>query len=542
MSIKQSIASLVILLSVSFSAFAELKQITGAGNYSNVVFRCTGLSLLSVVDTSMPPNVSGVSWEENGRVTKCLSAYYVADNGFLYVDFNYLGDDKVGKVTLGGFGACPDGTEYNPATHECEEPPEEPFCSKDSTQQQMRDYEASCLADGGSPSIVCIDETANSPLDFRMSCDIPPPKPDPDECTPDSSDWPACKDPEPDECTPDSPDWDPRYGMCCTPENNWCDTPPTDDSCTIFSDNYPECAGDVDIDPPTGGDLGDPDKPNGGGTGNPDPDKPEPDVDNTSDTLAAIKSMNSDLNAQLTGINNDMNRNQAETKSALDALKASVDLNTDTVVDNANHVANAIQGQSDMLSDIGNNTNRLLTSANNQLSNGFGQLSSDLGDLQQTNQQGFDELSDKLDDLKPCVPTPENRFCESPHGVDSNFVGDALTQADSIVSGALGSYESTVVGAANDLLEKNITAESEAHITAVSDSFLNLLPQPSQCMRLSLPTLNGGNVSISCEFSHKLKMILSILIYIYTIKTLVEILLTEVTPVPSNKPGSGRYY
>ncbi|MGY5707089.1 chemotaxis protein, partial [Vibrio antiquarius] len=71
------------------------------------------------------------------------------------------------------------------------------------------------------------------------------------------------------------------------------------------------------------------------------------------------------------------------------------------------HVANAIQGQSDMLSDIGNNTNRLLTSANNQLGNGFGQLSSDLGDLQQTNQQGFDELSDKLDDLKPCVPTPE---------------------------------------------------------------------------------------------------------------------------------------
>ncbi|WP_257980140.1 chemotaxis protein [Vibrio parahaemolyticus] len=369
-----------------------------------------------------------------------------------------------------------------------------------------------------------------------MSC--PPPT---EQCTPDSSDWPACKDPEPDECTPDSPDWDPRYGTCCRPENNWCDTPEPE-SCVIGGPNWPSCATDTDIDPPTGGDLGDPDKPSGGGTGNPDPDKPEPDVDNTSDTLAAIKSMNSDLNAQLTGINNDMNKNQAETKSALDALKASVDLNTDTVVDNANHVANAIQGQSDMLSDIGNNTNRLLTSANNQLSNGFGQLSSDLGELQETNQQGFDELSDKLDDLKPCVPTPENRFCESPHGLDSNFVGDALTQADSIVSGALGSYESTVVGAANDLLEKNITAESEAHITAVSDSFLNLLPQPSQCMRLSLPTLNGGNVSISCEFSHKLKMILSILIYIYTIKTLVEILLTEVTPVPSNKPGSGRYY
>ncbi|HCG6466435.1 chemotaxis protein [Vibrio alginolyticus] len=529
MSIKQSIASLVILLSVSFSAFSKTIEVTSTSSYS---IRGCSLSVGDVVDVD--------------TYFACVSGSY--DYGTIWAckrsGGSCIGGDKHENTDSGGrihtnlydsYGKHAIGVSYG--YRDSEPPPS--FCNSQDTINEMKQYESSCLADGGSPTIICNDKV--DPPDFRMSCDVPPPKPDPDECTPDSSDWPACKDPEPEECTPDSPDWDPRYGTCCRPENNWCDTPKPE-SCVIGAPNWPACATDTDIDPPTGGDLGDPDKPIGGGTGNPDPEKPEPDVDNTSDTLAAIKSMNSDLNAQLTGINNDMNKNQAETKSALDALKASVDLNTDTVVDNANHVANAIQGQSDMLSDIGNNTNRLLTSANNQLSNGFGQLSSDLGDLQQTNQQGFDELSDKLDDLKPCVPTPENRFCESPHGLDSNFVGDALTQADSIVSGALGSYESTVVGAANDLLEKNITAESEAHITAVSDSFLNLLPQPSECMRLSLPTLNGGNVSISCEFSHKLKMILSILIYIYTIKTLVEILLTEVTPVPSNKPGSGRYY
>ncbi|HHG3484219.1 TPA: chemotaxis protein [Vibrio parahaemolyticus] len=527
MSIKQSIASLVILLSVSFNAFAsDYLKITQTGNNSHLVTGCTGISVGSVV--AFGSRSLGNSY--NGGTCTQLS---VGTSG-VSVSWKYGSKTHNGYMYGSLVSSCPDGEQLNPDTGKCEEPPPPPFCSRPDTIQQMSDYSQSCSAKGPGyqANIICRDE--DEYLD--MSC--PPPT---EQCTPDSSDWPACKDPEPEECTPDSPDWDPRYGTCCRPENNWCDTPEPE-SCVIGGPNWPACATDTDIDPPTGGDLGDPDKPSGGGTGNPDPDKPEPDVDNTSDTLAAIKSMNSDLNAQLTGINNDMNKNQAETKSALDALKASVDLNTDTVVDNANHVANAIQGQSDMLSDIGNNTNRLLTSANNQLSNGFGQLSSDLGDLQQTNQQGFDELSDKLDDLKPCVPTPENRFCESPHGLDSNFVGDALTQADSIVSGALGSYESTVVGAANDLLEKNITAESEAHITAVSDSFLNLLPQPSQCMRLSLPTLNGGNVSISCEFSHKLKMILSILIYIYTIKTLVEILLTEVTPVPSNKPGSGRYY
>ncbi|HCM0698028.1 chemotaxis protein [Vibrio parahaemolyticus] len=531
MSIKQSITSLVILLSVSFSANALVKyswkgQIKYADSPEGIITQVVGYCGYI---PSMRQSQKMVSGQPYGSGSVLINTEYFDGSGC-------SGSvRKTSSFTLSytTVASCPDGQVFDPDTGTCDEPPP-PFCSRPDIVKQMSDYSQSCSAKGAGyqANIICRDE--DEYLD--MSC--PPPT---EQCTPDSSDWPACKDPEPDECTPDSPDWDPRYGTCCRPENNWCDTPEPE-SCVIGGPNWPACATDTDIDPPTGGDLGDPDKPSGGGTGNPDPDKPEPDVDNTSDTLAAIKSMNSDLNAQLTGINNDMNKNQAETKSALDALKASVDLNTDTVVDNANHVANAIQGQSDMLSDIGNNTNRLLTSANNQLSNGFGQLSSDLGELQETNQQGFDELSDKLDDLKPCVPTPENRFCENPHGLDTNFVGDALTQADSIVSGALSSYESTVVGAANDLLEKNITAESEAHITAVSDSFLNLLPQPSECMRLSLPTLNGGNVSISCEFSHKLKMILSILIYIYTIKTLAEILLTEVTPVPSNKPGSGRYY
>ncbi|MDF5599350.1 chemotaxis protein [Vibrio parahaemolyticus] len=530
MSIKQSIASLVILLSVSFSAFSQLRAVTHFSDEAHMVQKCWGLSVGDVVDPLSLPDCTGLAFQALNSNFEITSVY--RSESVAYARGTRDGRSAYGSVHFSSsVASCPDGQNINPETGKCED---QPFCERSDTINQMNQFKDACFDKGWNPIVSCTDSTES----LEMSCNPPP---EPDECTPDSSDWPACKDPEPEECTPDSPDWDPRYGTCCRPENNWCDTPEPD-SCVIGGPNWPACATDTDIDPPTGGDLGDPDKPSGGGTGNPAPDKPEPDVDNTSDTLAAIKSMNSDLNAQLTGINNDMNKNQAETKSALDALKASVDLNTDTVVDNANHVANAIQGQSDMLSDIGNNTNRLLTSANNQLSNGFGQLSSDLGELQETNQQGFDELSDKLDDLKPCVPTPENRFCESPHGVDSNFVGDALTQADSIVSGALGSYESTVVGAANDLLEKNITAESEAHITAVSDSFLNLLPQPSECMRLSLPTLNGGNVSISCEFSHKLKMILSILIYIYTIKTLVEILLTEVTPVPSNKPGSGRYY
>ncbi len=390
MSIKQSIASLVILLSVSFNAYSD--QLYRVSNAKYYVVKCISSGQIRTAQSLV-----GCSFYHQAQPDNVLNAdkaYY--SNNYIYLGafdprFDMYTETKAIYATP--VPSCSNGETLNPETGQCELPPPPPFCSQESTQQQMRDYETQCFADGGSPTIVCNDQV--DPPDFRMSCDIAPPPPE--GCEPGSSSWPACLDGE-NKCDENHPDWNPEYGMCCTPDNNWCDVPPPE-SCTIFSPNWPACSGDTDIDPPSGGDLGDPDKPSGGGTGNPDPDKPEPDVDNTSDTLAAIKAMNKDVNSQLTGINNDMNKNQAETKSALDALKASVDLNTDTVVDNANHVANAIQGQSDMLSDIGNKTNGLLTSANNLLNNGFGQLSNGLGDLQSTNQKGFGDVIDALNEL-----------------------------------------------------------------------------------------------------------------------------------------------
>ncbi|HBC3564221.1 TPA: chemotaxis protein [Vibrio parahaemolyticus] len=397
MSIKQSIASLVILLSVSFSANALVKyswkgQIKYADSPEGIITQVVGYCGYI---PSMRQSQKMVSGQPYGSGSVLINTEYFDGSG---CSGSVL---KTSSFTLSytTVASCPDGQVFNPDTGTCDEPPPPPFCSRPDTISQMNQYESNCLADGGSPTIICNDQV--DPPDFRMSCDIAPPPPE--GCEPGSPSFPACLDDE-NKCDENHPDWNPEYGMCCTPDNNWCDVPPPE-SCTIFSPNWPECSGDTDIDPPTGGDLGDPDKPSGGGGGgSTDPDKPEPDVDNTSDTLAAIKSMNKDVNSQLTGINNDMNKNQAETKSALDALKASVDLNTDTVVDNANHVANAIKGQSDMLSGIGNQTNGLLTSANNLLNNGFGQLSNDLGDLESTNQKGFGDMVDAIEGLgKPMV-------------------------------------------------------------------------------------------------------------------------------------------
>lgn len=393
MSIKQSISALVILLSVSFSAFSS----------SYVKMKVHNLQPFVYSDSANDAKASAVGqcfYHTTYPWQSYILTGYSGGQATATVFFDSTscsGRSESGKYLDYHFYSlsCPDGQHFNPDTEQCEDSSPPPFCSRPDTISQMNQYESNCLADGGSATIICNDQV--DPPDFRMSCDIAPPPPPPEGCEPGSPSFPACLDDE-NKCDENHPDWNPEYGMCCTPDNNWCDVPPPE-SCTIFSPNWPACSGDTDIDPPSGGDLGDPDKPDGGGSGGTDPDKPEPDVDNTSDTLAAIKAMNKDVNSQLTGINNDMNKNQAETKSALDALKASVDLNTDTVVDNANHVANAIQGQSDMLSDIGNKTNGLLTSANNLLNNGFGQLSNDLGDLQSTNQKGFGDVIDALNEL-----------------------------------------------------------------------------------------------------------------------------------------------
>ncbi|WP_322804651.1 hypothetical protein SO574_21150 [Vibrio alfacsensis] len=152
---------------------------------------------------------------------------------------------------------------------------------------------------------------------------------------------------------------------------------------------------------------------------------------------------------------------------------------------------------------------------------------------------GLDELLDKLE---PCVPTVENNYCENPHGLGESYISDALNQADSVVSGSVESWAETVTSAAEDMVNTDLTVESEAHISFLKDMALSILPEPSSCQNLSLPTMMGKTVSIDCGFSEKLKMLFSILIYAFTIKALVEILLTEVVPVAGNKPSSGRYY
>ncbi|MDG2881399.1 chemotaxis protein, partial [Vibrio parahaemolyticus] len=190
MSIKQSIASLVILLSVSFSANALVKyswkgQIKYADSPEGIITQVVGYCGYI---PSMRQSQKMVSGQPYGSGSVLINTEYFDGSG---CSGSVL---KTSSFTLSytTVASCPDGQVFNPDTGTCDEPPPPPFCSRPDTISQMNQYESNCLADGGSPTIICNDQV--DPPDFRMSCDIAPPPPE--GCEPGSPSFPACLDDE----------------------------------------------------------------------------------------------------------------------------------------------------------------------------------------------------------------------------------------------------------------------------------------------------------------------------------------------------------
>lgn len=355
MSIKQSIAALVILLSVSFSAFAHLMVINEIGNYSDTVFRCTGYSMGSIIDPSNLPSVAGKSWEQNGRLTKCLSA--IATQRSIQVEFNYIGRDQVGKVFFSPFGECPDGQQHNPTTGKCEEPK---YCEKESTKQEIESARLECESGGGQFAYSCSNETES----WESECnggDCSDVEGEHDSVAWDSSIW-GNSSPASYLCSSKgggcgasidgSSSWCGESGWCYasyTVIGPACDVPNgpsfcSDPLCTNFKDPDTEEKPDTDPthdpDDPTGGDIEDPsvlpDSDNDVVV--PDPPTDEPDVedpptDESTDTavVSAITGMNKDVNKALNEMNIDINQASADVQNQIIALNASVVTNTQAI-------------------------------------------------------------------------------------------------------------------------------------------------------------------------------------------------------------------
>ncbi|UTZ25277.1 hypothetical protein HB761_00100 [Vibrio campbellii] len=361
MNIKQSVSLLFILMSVSFSSNAENVYRVYMVSWGDAPLKEGQIITDSYISSIRFPNFSN-----------CRAIF----NRIECDHFPYSRRTEIGRMFR---LTCPDGQELDPITGKCES---KPYCEEQSTIDAMSQYHDSCTAKGGTPKIFCDNNTQS----FDADCELPD-----QPCDPDSDDWPACldDDPEPDQCDSTSPDWVDSVGKCCNESNNYCDEKPPE-PCTIFNSDAPHCQNDDDdIEPPTpDDDLEDPefpDFPDTGGSGDSDgsgnSDIPEPPVDDESDANKAIKALNKDMNKQLTQINNDLNSNHKTSLEALGSLKSSLDLNTKSVVDGANHTASAVNSQTSVLTELGNKTNGLLKSINGLLKGGFDGLNESLEGL-----------------------------------------------------------------------------------------------------------------------------------------------------------------
>ncbi|EPP5729957.1 hypothetical protein ACUT7I_003330, partial [Vibrio cholerae] len=328
MSIKQSIAALLVLMSVSFNASAIWWEVNSSSSEECVM-----------------PGTAFTNWDDVVALSSCFNGKTVYKKP--YVLYNCRGSQQTGYESLLNCSYNYSGTKTYAAvrlTNKYSEPPKsrceklmetEPtlgvwwneqaygrdmlgnfWCGAASNcTAQLTTFvgcdSGNCFADAHYTGDECEHGTLSGFCsDITCSAQLPEPEqPDPDNPDPDN--------PDPDNPDPDNPD----------PDNPDPDNPDVTDPTH-------------DPDDPTGGDIEDPsvlpdDSTNtvDPGTTEDEPDVEDPPTDESTDTavVSAITGMNKDVNKALNVMNIDINQASADVQNQIIALNASVITNTQAI-------------------------------------------------------------------------------------------------------------------------------------------------------------------------------------------------------------------
>ncbi|MEH0077435.1 hypothetical protein V6239_01790 [Vibrio alginolyticus] len=348
MSIKQSIAALVILLSVSFSAFSKTIEVTSTSSHS---IRGCSLSVGDVVDVDTYFACVSASYDY-GTIWACKRSGGSCVGGKSHENTDSEGRihtslyDSTGKYAIGVSYGYRDS--------------EPPYCSRQSTLDAIDAARTQCESQGKQFSHSCSNETESweSECNGRDCSDV--------EGQSDSVRWMSSvwgsSSPSSYLCSSigggcgaaidRSSSWCGESGWCYasyTVIGPACNVPSgpsfcSDPECKSYKDPDTEEKPDTDPthdpDDPTGGDIEDPsvlpDSDNDVVV--PDPPTDEPDVedpptDESTDTavVSAITGMNKDVNKALNAMNIDINQASADVQNQIIALNASVVTNTQAI-------------------------------------------------------------------------------------------------------------------------------------------------------------------------------------------------------------------
>ncbi|HDM8048120.1 TPA: hypothetical protein P0E07_001192 [Vibrio fluvialis] len=388
------------------------------------------------------------------------------------------------------------------------------------------------------------------------------------------------KDPLPNGCTPHPYLED--GGYFCNKDNDGDGKPDLDADidndavCDYDSDGHFSCTGGsydkpFEVTDPTNPIDDTPDFEGGSGS-NPNPidsatspnvdDSPAPEGSDQG-VIAAVRNLNSNLTQAITtqtnknveGFNT-VNQQLAELKQTntqlgqtiveqmrqdkqiYDNTKALIQNSTNGIVSNINSSANRVKDAVKHAEDgIVKATKDGAESVKGAVEDGTEQLDGSIN-----------ALGDKLDGLADavsgaigsiCNPNTDPRSCEGNHGLTQPQVADMFNQMKDELDAQVSAGESNLKNTMQQLVDTPKMNEGKDLIERINDELIGVLPSSSECSAQPLQT-PFGTFSIGCEFSVRLKAILSFLFYVYTLYSLVDILLTGFTPVAGTVPYTSR--
>lgn len=398
--------------------------------------------------------------------------------------------------------SCPSGEVLNPTTGECEEappvcePPSQldpdtnecitlPFCERDSTNEALFAAEQACAAEGGIFSFECSDFLES--LETRCTQS--------NECAIGFPNWPACLD----------------------------DLDPTDD-----------------ITPPSGGF-----NPSTPPTVNPDGpsfDKPDPDDVTPTDTtdeavLKAIQNSNRDSNEGFKALSTDLNNGFTDTNNSLSKIDSTNTAIGKSIVEQLNQDYAIHQANKDLALQQTGAINAGASTVADALGSQTGALTGALGEQTDALTDAIGELAGKIPEA--CDPTLDDRQCENPHGLSDGYIDVTFSQMTSVTDVALTEGHSVIETTLQKAISNPLTGEGESIMNNATSHLLNLLDYNQSCRPLSFEA-NGQSYSVDCHVSTQIKLVLSFLIGMYTLMTLIDILLDGIVPLGS-KPSATRY-
>ncbi len=504
MTIKQSILLLLLPLGVSFNAFAGYWTYYHQGATERFTTQAAALSYgksnkfkdsyycysLKSITNETSSYVQGywIQYDKSCSSVRNTNAYYQLNTKYVSTDACSPGqelNDSTGKCETPPPTCGPD-EQLNPDSLECEPVP---FCDRDSTNDQLFQAEQSCAAQGGIFSFQCSNGGVfEGPEGLQTKCT------------------------QPNECVMGYPNW-------------------------------PDCLGDLDPTDP----LPDPDSNFDSGTAepitpdNPSFDKTEPDAVTPTDTtdtavLEAVQNLNRDTNQGFKALNADMNQGFNDVNNQLNRLNQTNNAIGQSIVDQMNQDYRAHLAQKGLLLQQTGAINNGMSSIVKSIGEQTGTLNDSLTGIGKK----LDELNLNIKDSAPCDPNEDPLSCEGEHGLGEPTVGTINTQINHAVEGMFEESEAGMIGAVRGYVDDAGVSSIQTHIDGAIGLAMGALPNISDCTSFSMPTPFGDSIDFGCEFSVKFKAVASFLMYIYTAWTLIDILLTGVTPAAGTVPYMSR--